>query len=262
MVAELTVQHSPRPGPRNAVIMPVCALDDVGQASLHTMDSDALATLALAIGRTDDAAVLKQRTATSTSSFWTISTWLQAPHCCTRAVGCTLPRAHAYWMLIGAMQSDSVPGHVMSLGADTMRSLISANLWDDAAAVFTNKKPNGSFLPRISPTSFYPLIVKAATPSQVARTSTAWLLNSTRFCLSPEGDFSGNSDQCYWGLPSISADDPAFPKLGYWRGYIWGPMAMLTYWGLEEYSAVPAAAQARASLTKQMNSMMLDQYCS
>ena len=119
-------------------------LDDVGQASLHTMDSDALATLALAIGRTSDAAVLKRR-------------------------------------------------------ADTMRRLISANLWDDAASVFTNKKPNGSFLPRISPTSFYPLIVKAATPDQVARTSTAWLLNSTRFCLSPHGDFAGNSDQCYWG---------------------------------------------------------------
>jgi len=61
------------------------------------------------------------------------------------------------------------------------------------------------------------------------------------------------------GLPSISADDPAFPKLGYWRGYIWGPMAMLTYWGLEEYPAVPAAAQAQASLVKQMNTMMLDQ---
>ena len=113
--------------PRNAAMAPPRRmLDDVGQASLHTMDSDALATLALAIGRTSDAAVLKRR-------------------------------------------------------ADTMRRLISANLWDDAASVFTNKKPNGSFLPRISPTSFYPLIVKAATPDQVARTSTAWLLNSTRF---------------------------------------------------------------------------------
>jgi hypothetical protein len=45
---------------------------------------------------------------------------------------------------------------------------------------------------------------------------------------------------CYWGLPSISADDPAFPKLGYWRGYVWGPMVQLTYWGLQNYQHVPA----------------------
>ena len=44
-------------------------------------------------------------------------------------------------------------------------------------------------------------------------------MNSSRFCLSPSGDFAGNTDDCYWGLPSISADDPAFPQLGYWRGY-------------------------------------------
>ena len=24
----------------------------------------------------------------------------------------------------------------------------------------------------------------------------------------------------YWGLPSIQHADPAFPALGYWRGYV------------------------------------------
>ena len=62
------------------------------------------------------------------------------------------------------------------------------------------------------------------------------------------------------GLPSISADDPAFPALGYWRGYVWGPMAMLTYWGLDNYPSVPTAVQARQSLAKQMNAMMLKQW--
>ena len=54
-----------------------------------------------------------------------------------------------------------------------------------------------------------------------------WLLNSTRFCISEDWP-SGVTDDCYWGLPSISADDPAFPPLGYWRGYVWGPMIQLT----------------------------------
>ena len=41
-----------------------------------------------------------------------------------------------------------------------------------------------------------------------------------------------NASYCYYGLPSIAADDAAFPALGYWRGFVWGPMALLTYWGL------------------------------
>ena len=56
-----------------------------------------------------------------------------------------------------------------------------------------------------------------------------WLFNKDRFCIAQEGDFSGLNDTCYWGLPSIQASDPAFPPLGYWRGYVWGPMAQLTY---------------------------------
>ena len=50
-----------------------------------------------------------------------------------------------------------------------------------------------------------------------------------------------------------------FPD-SYWRGFVWGPMAMLTYWGLDEYNGVPAVAQAKQSLSKQMNAMMLKQW--
>ena len=68
-----------------------------------------------------------------------------------------------------------------------------------------------------------------------------WLLNASRFCVSPTANFSDNNASCYWGLPSISADDVAFPKLGYWRGYVWGPMSLLTYWGLSHpaYAHLP-----------------------
>ncbi len=60
-----------------------------------------------------------------------------------------------------------------------------------------------------------------------------WLLSPDRFCVAPAGDFAGNADECYWGLPSIQRGDPAFPPLGYWRGYVWGPMAQLVYWALQ-----------------------------
>ena len=46
---------------------------------------------------------------------------------------------------------------------------------------------------------------------------------------------------------SISADDPAFPALGYWRGFVWGPMAQLTFWAFREYAHVPEVAAAQAS---------------
>ena len=46
----------------------------------------------------------------------------------------------------------------------------------------------------------------------------------------------------------------------YRRGFVWGPMAMLTYWGLEQYDDVPAAKQARQALCKQMNALMLSQW--
>jgi hypothetical protein len=46
---------------------------------------------------------------------------------------------------------------------------------------------------------------------------TGWLTNRSRFCINPNGSTDGNDpNACFWGLPSISADDPAFPPLGYW----------------------------------------------
>ena len=202
-------------------------LYDTGMASMVVMDTDALAALAAVIGRPEQA--------------------------------------------------------MLQARADEMRALIEAHLWDADGGIYTNLLANGSFYRRISPTSFYPMIGKGPSHEHVDSMAQHWLMNSTRFCLSPHGDFAGNSDDCkmlmlsrcdlachlrphgisvagFWGLPSISADDPAFPALGYWRGFVWGPMAMLTYWGLDEYRSVPSAAQARKSLTVQMNAMMLKQW--
>merc|ERR1712232_1468234 len=144
--------------------------------------------------------------------------------------------------------------------ADAMRSLLVSDLRDAESGIFVNKFPNGSFYRRVSPTSFYPMLTRGPSVAQADEMMTKWMMNRTRFCITPNGDYAGNSDDCYWGLPSISADDSAFPKLGYWRGYVWGPMMQLTYRGLQRYDDVPSVRTARKALCKQMTALMLNQW--
>eukprot|EP01043_Picozoa_sp_COSAG02_P022771 COSAG02_NODE_1193_length_13958_cov_4.939029_8_plen_147_part_00 len=113
--------------------------------------------------------------------------------------------------------------------AATMAALIEENLWDDSAGIYVNKMPDGRWNRRVAPTSFYALQTNSSTDARVGRMMTEWFFSKQHFCISRSGDFSGNDDACYYGLPSIERSDPAFPKLGYWRGYVWGPMAQLTY---------------------------------
>jgi len=143
--------------------------------------------------------------------------------------------------------------------ADSVRTQIGALLWDESLGTFTNAFVNGTHSPRVSPTTFYALTARAATDAQAARMATEWALNSSRFCLSSTWP-AGVTDECFWGLPSISADDPAFPAGGYWRGPVWGPMAQLTYWGFEAYAHVPEVAAASAALVQQMQAMFLAQW--
>jgi len=144
--------------------------------------------------------------------------------------------------------------------AASQRALIRSHLWDPVGQIYTNKWWNGTFYRRISPTSFYSMMAQAATDEQAATMMTRWLLSPDHFCIAPDGDFRGNSDDCYWGLPSIQKADPAFPPLGYWRGYVWGPMAQLTYWSLQYYDHLPAVRGARKALCKQMTALLLSQW--
>lgn len=172
---------------------------------------------------------------------------------------------------------------------------IKTELWNESLGIFANKRPNGSFYARLSPTSFYPMLAKIPEDQQVTTMSREWLLRRDRFCLSttwPEGV----SDDCYWGLPSINAADPAYAKLGYWRGYVWGqviatmlqhagasrtdigtllllwphmhthltnhgsPMAQLVYWGLQNYNHLSDARNSRLALVTQMKELFLSQW--
>jgi putative isomerase len=98
-----------------------------------------------------------------------------------------------------------------------------ATLWDDHAGIFLNKDLHtGQFSLRLSPTNFYPLLAKAATPQQAGVMIKNHLLNPKEFW----GE---------WIIPSIARDDPAFKDQDYWRGRIWGPMNYLVYLGLRNY---------------------------
>ena len=68
---------------------------------------------------------------------------------------------------------------------------------------------------------------------------------------------------CYWGLPSVAFDDPAFASPGgfvYWRGNAWAPLAMLTYWSLdhEAYRDVAAVQVARKGLANSYAKMWME----
>lgn len=143
---------------------------------------------------------------------------------------------------------------------DNIRALMQTHLWNEALGIYSNKfSNNGSFYPRISPTSFWPLFARAPNETQAKRMMAEWLHSPTRFCISPNGDFTGNNEMCYWGLPSISADDAAGVlknDLGYWRGFVWGPLSILTFWSLQEYDHVPEVQHGRRMMVKQLSAMM------
>jgi glycogen debranching enzyme len=98
-----------------------------------------------------------------------------------------------------------------------------ATLWDDQAGIFLNKDLHtGQSSKRLSPTNFYPMMARAATPEQARTMIEKHLMNPAEFW----GE---------WIIPSIMRNDPAFKDQNYWRGRIWGPMNFLVYLGLANY---------------------------
>ena len=96
-------------------------------------------------------------------------------------------------------------------------------LWNEERGCFYNRSTlDGKHSSRISPTSFYPLLANAATPTQATRMVEEHLLNPDEF----------------WGeyvIPSISRNDGAYKDNEYWRGRIWAPLNLLVYLGLSNY---------------------------
>ena len=119
-----------------------------------------------------------------------------------------------------------------------------ATLWDNNAGIFLNKDLHtGQFSSRLSPTNFYPLLAKAATPQQAEVMIKNHLLNPKEFW----GE---------WVVPSIARDDPAFKDQNYWRGRIWGPMNYLVYLGLRNYNE----PQVQRELAEKSYALFLEEW--
>lgn len=117
-------------------------------------------------------------------------------------------------------------------------------MWSDRDGIFLNRDlSTGEFNHRLSPTNFYPLLARAATPQQADRMIKEHLLN--------EDEFWGP-----WVLPSIARDDPAFKSQIYWSGRIWGPMNYLVYLGLRNYDH----AEVRKALAQRSARLYLKEW--
>ncbi|MCE5279300.1 MAG: trehalase family glycosidase [Planctomycetaceae bacterium] len=166
-------------------------LADAGLMGLYVADCDALAEIARAMGRTDDAAELRTR-------------------------------GEKYRLKL-------------------------QDLWDDQRGLFYNLRlDTREFSRRISPTNFYPLLARAASPEQADRMINEHFYNPT--------EFWGT-----WILPSISRDDARYKEQHHWRGRIWAPMNWLVYLGLRNYDT-PAARRARADLVERSTALLMKEW--
>ncbi|HVU32648.1 MAG TPA: trehalase family glycosidase [Opitutaceae bacterium] len=97
------------------------------------------------------------------------------------------------------------------------------SLWSEADGIFLNRRlDDGAWIPRHSPTSFYPLLAGAASPAQAEELVRRHLLNPA--------EYAGT-----WMIPAAPRNDPAFAEQLYMRGRIWPPLNFLVYLGLRRY---------------------------
>lgn len=87
--------------------------------------------------------------------------------------------------------------HLMARFAE-LSNLLTSHLWDNQTGLFVNRHWNGTFIRRISPTSFYPLLAGLATEDQ-ARSMMNTLKSPDGFCVSQTV-----SDTLYTIIPRLS----------------------------------------------------------
>ena len=131
--------------------------------------------------------------------------------------------------LAGILGRDDVRSELLERAATFSTGL--DGLWDEAAGYYLNYRTDlDAPSPRRSPTLFYPLLAAAPSPERGRRMVEDHLLNPNEFW----GE---------WVLPSISRDDPDYPRQRYWKGAIWPPLNFLTYLGLRQAGFHGAATE-------------------
>ena len=106
---------------------------------------------------------------------------------------------------------------------EQMKARINRLLWDPERQCYFNRpwKPKDGkvFMPQVSSDIFFALLGKVAETEQA--TALRKLFHDTN-------KFAGE-----WIMPTISRDDPLYPKQDYWRGKVWAPVNYLVYEGLK-----------------------------
>ena len=131
---------------------------------------------------------------------------------------------------------------------------LTARLWSPDLGIYTNVRVNDSVaVPRLSPTSFFPLLARLPSVADAER-MLAHLTSTSEFCVSP--DCAGQP------LPSISRSDASFGDQEYWRGRQWGPHTMIVYWALSEdkYGGSALVSAARRQLVVQASGVYRDEW--
>lgn len=104
-----------------------------------------------------------------------------------------------------------------------MKARINRWLWDPERRCYFNRpwspRDGRTFMPQVSPDVFFALLARVADAEQASALRT--LFHDTN-------KFAGE-----WILPTISRDDPLYPRQDYWRGKVWAPVNYLVYQGLK-----------------------------
>ena len=129
------------------------------------------------------------------------------------------------WILAWTARELGRPAEAAELEREhvAMAQRINSLLWNPASNCYFNRrwapKNDSWFNPQMAPDIFFSLLGKVASPDR------SELLR--RIFHDPK-KFAGE-----WILPTISRDDPMYPRQHYWRGKVWGPINWLVYQGFK-----------------------------
>ena len=143
------------------------------------------------------------------------------------------------WILAWLARQLGRAQEAAALEAEHLRMAATINrlLWDPRHQCYFNRHwdnhPGDPFFPQVSPDIFMSLLGKVATREQAA---------ALRKMFHDPTKFAGE-----WILPTISRDDPMYPKQDYWRGKAWAPVNWLVYQGLKIYEWDREATQLAES---------------
>jgi hypothetical protein len=131
------------------------------------------------------------------------------------------------WILAWMAKQLGRPAEAAALTAEHHRMVETINrlLWDSFRGCYYNRHwesfAGDPFFPQMGPDIFFSLLGKVATHEQA---------ESLRKIFHDPQKFAGE-----WIMPTISRDDPLFPRQDYWRGKVWPPHNWLLYQGLKIY---------------------------